>query len=68
MENKVKAWIEKEYRWTKKHGDNCTARHSIDRCFGVVMFALNELNCPNTLGNWWDNEMLPKFRELEEED
>lgn len=68
MENKVKSHIETDYEFTKKYGDNCSARHAIDRCYGIVMFALKELNCDDTLGDWWDNEMLPKFRKLEEED
>lgn len=70
MENKVKSYIEKEYEYTKKHGDNLSARHAIDRCYGIIMFALNELldNYDYDLANWWDDEMLPKFRKLVEED
>ena len=68
MEDRVKAWIEKEYEYIKRYGDNCDAKYATERCLGAVMFALNELNCPNALGDWWDDEMLPKFRKLIEED
>lgn len=68
MENKVKAWIESEYKYAKTWGDDNSARHAIDRCYGIIMFAINELfnDYNDELGKWWDDEMLPKFRELEE--
>ncbi len=70
MESKIKAWVEYEYEYVKKYGDNCEVRRSIDRCYGAVMFCIN--NCfpsfNEELGNWWNNEMLPKFQILEEED
>lgn len=68
MEQKVKEWIEREYKDVIKFGDNCSARHAIDRCYGVIMFAINNLfeDFNDELSHWWDDEMLPKFRELEE--
>lgn len=70
MENKVKEWIIREYENTKKYGDNISARHAIDRCYGIIMFAINSLfeDYNDELGKWWDDQMLPKFRALEEED
>ena len=70
MEDKVKAWIENEYQFQLKRGDNCSTSHAIDRCYGVIMFAINNLfkDYNDELGNWWDDEMLPKFRNLEERD
>lgn len=68
MEDKVKAWIEMEYKDQLRHGDNCSAFHAVDRCYGVIMFAINNLfeDYNDELGKWWDDEMLPKFRDLEE--
>ena len=68
MKNKVKAWIESEYEYAKTRGNDSYARHAIDRCYGIIMFAINELfdDYNDELGKWWDDEMLPKFRELEE--
>ena len=70
MEDKVKEWIEYEYNSTKKWGDDCSVRHAIDRCYGVIMFAINSCfdKYNEELAKWWDNEMLPKFKKLEEED
>ena len=70
MENKVKEWIVREYENTKKYGDNISAIHAIDRCYGIIMFAINSLfeDYNDELGKWWDDQMLPKFRALEEED
>ena len=70
MKEKIKNWIIQDYNFIKKYGDEGSARHAIDRNYGVLMFALNSLfnyNSPESkeLQNWWDDEMLPKFRELE---
>lgn len=66
MENKVKAWIEKEYDFLKRN-KTVPVQPAIHRCYGVMMFATNNLfeDYNENLGNWWDDEMLPKFRELE---
>lgn len=68
MEDKVKAWIEMEYKDQLRYGDNCSASHAVDRCYGVIMFAINNLftDFNKELAKWWDDEMLPKFRDLEE--
>jgi hypothetical protein len=68
MENKVKSYIEKEYEFTKKYSKITSIKCAIDRCYGIVMFALSEFNCTEDLGDWWGDEMLPKFIKLEEED
>lgn len=75
MENKVKEWIEAEYN-SVKHVLESTRPHfysrdelinnSIERTYGVMMFAVNNLfdSYNEELGNWWYKEMLPKFQEL----
>lgn len=66
MENKVKDWIEKEYDFLRRN-KGIPVQPAIHRCYGVMMFATNDLfeDYNENLGNWWDDEMLPKFRELE---
>ena len=70
MKEKVKEWIENEYKRAKNWGVN---KYSIQcathRSYGVLMFAADELLGgveEEELGKWWDEEMLPKFRELED--
>ena len=77
MEKTVKAYIENEYKNVKKLIDSnsplakkygkSTVNLSKTRCYGVIMFAINELfdDYNEELAKWWDDEMLPKFRELE---
>ena len=66
MENKVKEWIKKEYDFVKDC-NKYSVEKATDRCYGVLMFAINSLfdEYNEELGQWWDDEMLPKFRELE---
>ena len=64
----VTTWIENEYK-------SCTVYHSnphkaLTRSYGVVMFVINVLleydsEEAKIIEKWWDDEMLPKFRELE---
>lgn len=65
MEEKLKAFCEMEYNEVAKWGGS--VEKAIDRCYGATMFCTN--NCfPShnyDLGNWWDTEMLPKFRKLQ---
>lgn len=65
IEAKLKKYCMKEYYNYYYHGGNL--EKAIDRCYGAMMFAIN--NCfddfNEDLGKWWDDEMLPKFRELE---
>lgn len=67
MEEKVKNWIKIEYEYAVKHGHVSKA---IDRCYGVMMFATNELfdGFNENLAQWWDSEMLPMFRKAEWEE
>lgn len=60
----VKNWIRNEYKEVAK--GNRDIKAGIDRCYGVIMFACNALydTYNEDLGNWWDDEMLPKFRAL----
>ena len=66
MEKKVKNWIEAEYGACVMN-DSQNVTKAIDRCYGILMFAANTLfkDYNEELGKWWDDEMLPKFRELE---
>ena len=66
MEEKVKNWILTEYR-NLLHGHGSKEK-AIDRCYGVLLFAINELfdGYNANLANWWGNEMFPKFRVVDE--
>ena len=74
MEDKVKKYIKEEYADTKMLlsrpifvvSKSELIHESITRCYGVLMFAINNLfeDYNDELGKWWDDEMLPKFREL----
>lgn len=65
MNVKLKRYCMTEYYTIYYHGGSI--EKAIDRCYGAVMFCIN--NCfddyNEELGKWWDDEMLPKFRELE---
>lgn len=77
MENKVKEWIEAEYNAVKYilassnlfYSRNELVNNSIERAYGVMMFAVNNLfdSYNKELGTWWCKEMLPKFQELKKE-
>lgn len=61
MEEKVKAWIENTYKTCIRfHSD---PQNAVSMCYGALMFVLDE-KYDEELGQWWDNEMHPKFREL----
>ena len=77
---KVTTWIENDYRNTEKfissHSSYAnkygkeTVHNTLTRSFGILMFAINELldydsEESQMIQKWWDDEMLPKFRELE---
>lgn len=76
---KVTTWIEKEYKDAERFISNSligytynkeTVHNALTRSFGIMMFAINELldydsEESQIIQKWWDDEMLPKFRELE---
>lgn len=76
MKEKIKTWIEAEYNVVKNnafvsttfstHVKNELINSAIERCYGIIMFAINNLfdEYNEELGNWWSNEILPKFEEL----
>ena len=76
MEDKVKEWIKAEYSSVKHvlesvpsmppYAKNEFIHDSIERTYGVIMFATNNLfdDYNEKLGEWWKNEILPKFEEL----
>ena len=65
MENKIKCYCMTEYYNLYYHGGSI--EKAIDRCYGVIMFAINNLfdDYNEELGKWWDDKMLPRFHNLE---
>ena len=65
MERALKNFCKEQYSSCKNYGGDI--EKAIDRCYGALLFCIN--NCfpsyHSELGNWWDDEMLPKFRELQ---
>ena len=66
MIEKVKAWCEYEMHMVLK--SRADAHCATTRCYGVVMFVTNQLlgyDSPEAqeIVKWWDDEMLPRFRE-----
>lgn len=63
MKEKIKDYCEKEYRDCIRYDSD--VEKATDRAFGAVMFYLNYCtDYDESIGKWWDDEMLPKFREL----
>ena len=64
MESKLKEYCMLEYYNIYYHGGDL--EKAIDRCYGAVMFCIN--NCfeeyNEGLAKWWDNEMLPRLQKL----
>lgn len=66
MIEKVKSYCNHEIENVEKRGYD--PHGAVTRCYGAIMFVANEILGGiegEELGKWWDNEMLPKFRELE---
>lgn len=65
MERNLKNYCREQFNNCKNYGSDINK--AIDRCYGATMFCIN--NCfseyNDELGKWWDDVMLPKFRELE---
>lgn len=65
MERALKNFCKEQFNDCKNHGGS--VEKAIDRCYGAMMFCIN--NCfpdyNDNLGKWWDDTMLPKFRELQ---
>jgi len=61
MIDKVKSYVQFELDLISQ-GFN--AKLALERAYGAVMFVLY-CGYDSGLGEWWDDEMLPKFRELE---
>jgi len=76
---KVTTWIEGEYKDAERFISSSLlgsvyskeiVHSALTRSFGIMMFAINELLDHDSeeskiIREWWDNEMLPRFRELE---
>ena len=65
MREKIKAYCEDEFRTCLIHHSN--VEKAVDRCYGAVMFFINYMTpeFDEEIAKWWDDEMHPKFRELE---
>ena len=65
MKDEIKKFCEYEYVNASKRGFN--PHEATTRCYGAIMFVLNFVGdtYDKDLANWWDDKMLPKFRELE---
>ena len=62
--NKLKEYCNYEMDSVERHGYD--PHNAVTRCYGATMFVLNFLDSfDDSLAKWWDDEMLPKFRELE---
>ena len=73
MVEKVKAWCEYELKNVTKYRTSPAftlfVSNATTRCYGIVMFVSNSLLGYDTpegkeLATWWDDEMLPRFREV----
>lgn len=65
MKEKIKNWIENEYKDCVKFKSNSYA--ALTRSYGVLMFGANELVSneeAKELGDWWSDEMREKFLKL----
>lgn len=66
MKEKVMKWCEYELKNAERGWD---PHGAVTRCYGIIMFVSNEVLGFDTdegkaLAVWWDDVMLPKFREL----
>ena len=62
MKEKFRAYCEYEIDNVTKREYN--ANDAATRCYGAVMFLLNQYGWDDELSKMWDNEIHPKFREL----
>lgn len=65
MKEKMMTWCEAELNTVLRGG---SAEKACDRCYGIMMFVVNELVGYDTpegkeILDWWDNDMHPKFYE-----
>ena len=61
--DKLKEYCEHELKMVNRFGHD--PHEAVTRCYGAMMFIINMDNFDDELEKWWDDEMLPKFRELE---
>lgn len=62
--NELKKFCEHELWATKRF--NYNPHDAITRCHGAVMFVINMDDYFDAdLARWWNDKMLPQFRELE---
>ncbi len=58
MKQKLKDFCEHELMIYHRFGGDKKAM--IDRCYGAMMFCIND-SYDSDIANWWDDEMLPKL-------
>jgi len=61
---KLKEYCEHQLQEVDRFGYNPYA--AVTQCYGAIMFVINMDNFDDELNKWWSDEMLPKFRKLEE--
>lgn len=62
MKEKFRAYCEYEIDNVTKRGYN--ANEAATRCYGAVMFLLNQYSWDDELSKMWDDEIHPLFRKL----
>ena len=64
MLEKLKAYC--EYEMTCAKSGRYDINGCITRCYGAVMFLMSSgLDNEEEIGDWWDNDMHERFRELQ---
>lgn len=65
MENQTKKFVMEQLNDAKNNPEDVSKIQPI--AFGALLFSANNLfPCYNAnLANWWDDEILPQFRELQ---
>lgn len=62
MKERLHNYCMHEMKNVIKHGHN--PNETCARCYGAVMFVLNECGWDEEVAKMWDDEIHPKFREL----
>ncbi len=61
-QERIKKEIEKDFEYCIKTNNKKDFEFYFTYCYGLVMGAGFCLKNTEELGDWWDNEMNPKFR------
>lgn len=61
-QERIKKEIERDFEYCMKTNNKKDFEFYFTYCYGLVMGAGFCLKNTEELGDWWDNEMNPKFR------